>query len=532
MGYGNCNSGPAPSGKPWEGYYYSAYGIAVKHGFQGTEEEWLESLKAPTPDLERKLDRVKIGTESEIATVDELLAVLNQNDLLFPNHAAVVDIFCGEGALGSTVSLFMYDSIDRGSAITVSRLSALDGLKLVKKTDGYDYPWQVDRSGEYPKLNGKKIYIYGDSLSDQWSQSAQYLQPNWVTKAENMLPGSIFVNRAEAGTTIAGTESVSISSKILAETGTDAEIIILFGGTNDYLQSRDIGSFGASTPDQSTFCGALDLIADKLHEIGPMAKVFVITPPKLNPTNDRILWASGQSYAVGVVRRVTEDSVTTNYKCVQAHTSSDSNKPPDAAYWEVWKDRDLKPPVVYRAALAAWAAKNGYTLIDGYAFPLLDPYTDAERYQIYDGQKIHQYTKYAQTLADYILSKMTSGGDAALSRELTKIDVSGDHGAYFTVTSASAYFGSDGKVDLVVNGSAASSTGKNTIILPAHLCPVENERCFARVAVNDTVYAVPCTISSSMGTIAIESAPASGSSTIGIKATFNTKLSGYSPNPA
>ena len=35
----------APSGLPWEGYYYSAYGIAVKHGYTGTEEEWLASLK-------------------------------------------------------------------------------------------------------------------------------------------------------------------------------------------------------------------------------------------------------------------------------------------------------------------------------------------------------------------------------------------------------------------------------------------------------------------------------------------------------
>jgi len=29
----------------WKGYYLSAYGIAVKHGFTGTEEEWLDSLK-------------------------------------------------------------------------------------------------------------------------------------------------------------------------------------------------------------------------------------------------------------------------------------------------------------------------------------------------------------------------------------------------------------------------------------------------------------------------------------------------------
>ena len=29
----------------WRGYYLTAYGIAVKHGFKGTEAEWLESLK-------------------------------------------------------------------------------------------------------------------------------------------------------------------------------------------------------------------------------------------------------------------------------------------------------------------------------------------------------------------------------------------------------------------------------------------------------------------------------------------------------
>ena len=31
-------------------YYITAYGIAVKHGFEGTEEEWLESLRGPKGD--------------------------------------------------------------------------------------------------------------------------------------------------------------------------------------------------------------------------------------------------------------------------------------------------------------------------------------------------------------------------------------------------------------------------------------------------------------------------------------------------
>lgn len=39
-GYGNTKIGTE-----WRGYYITAYGIAVKHGFQGAEEEWLKSLK-------------------------------------------------------------------------------------------------------------------------------------------------------------------------------------------------------------------------------------------------------------------------------------------------------------------------------------------------------------------------------------------------------------------------------------------------------------------------------------------------------
>ena len=36
---------PADNGGGFPGYYISAYGIAVNHGFSGTEAEWLESLK-------------------------------------------------------------------------------------------------------------------------------------------------------------------------------------------------------------------------------------------------------------------------------------------------------------------------------------------------------------------------------------------------------------------------------------------------------------------------------------------------------
>ena len=51
-------------------YYLSAYGLAVKHGFKGTEEEYLASLKGETeePDIETVLSGVTMPyTEANYA---------------------------------------------------------------------------------------------------------------------------------------------------------------------------------------------------------------------------------------------------------------------------------------------------------------------------------------------------------------------------------------------------------------------------------------------------------------------------------
>lgn len=51
----------------WPGYYYSAYGIAVKHGFEGTEEEWLESLKGADGEKgEPGLNQISTATSTSI----------------------------------------------------------------------------------------------------------------------------------------------------------------------------------------------------------------------------------------------------------------------------------------------------------------------------------------------------------------------------------------------------------------------------------------------------------------------------------
>ena len=65
---------PADGGMEDRGYYLSAYGIAVKHGFRGTEEEWLESLKGkPGSGGEEsiRIPSAQVGQFVVVESVDE-----------------------------------------------------------------------------------------------------------------------------------------------------------------------------------------------------------------------------------------------------------------------------------------------------------------------------------------------------------------------------------------------------------------------------------------------------------------------------
>ena len=59
---GKCCGKDVPSGLPWSGYYFSSYGIAVKHGFKGTEEEWLEQQNYYVNLAKEEADRAELAT--------------------------------------------------------------------------------------------------------------------------------------------------------------------------------------------------------------------------------------------------------------------------------------------------------------------------------------------------------------------------------------------------------------------------------------------------------------------------------------
>lgn len=86
------------NGDNWRGYYLTAYGIAVKHGFSGTEEEWLESLKGETGEpftngyyntYEDMVSEHPTGKEGESYLVGMDLYVWNQDESQWEDKGSI-----------------------------------------------------------------------------------------------------------------------------------------------------------------------------------------------------------------------------------------------------------------------------------------------------------------------------------------------------------------------------------------------------------------------------------------------------------
>ena len=137
------------------------------------------------------------------------------------------------------------------------------------------------------KFNGKTAIAFGDSITAGVANdgngnisagSNSYINI-FATRA-----GLALTNRAVSGSTItyaAGETYESVYTKVLAMTETP-DVIIISGGTNDYNQGKELGSFGST--DKTNFYGALYQICEKLKTHNSNATVIFITP--INVTKD------------------------------------------------------------------------------------------------------------------------------------------------------------------------------------------------------------------------------------------------------
>ena len=122
-------------------------------------------------------------------------------------------------------------------------------------------------------LSGKTINILGDSIS-----STDYVTPNWWQIIQNETDAS-FNNYAISGTSI--TKINGYSNEFVTRytnMANNCDMVIVFGGMNDYLHSAILGNWSNSNDDIETLCGALHTLIQGLVTKYPNKPILFINP--------------------------------------------------------------------------------------------------------------------------------------------------------------------------------------------------------------------------------------------------------------
>ena len=165
------------------------------------------------------------------------------------------------------------------------------------------------------ELKGKKIIFLGDSITEGVGASETKKR---YTDLVAQKTGATVYNHGVSGTRIAKQKTPSYDPNWdkdfcsrAKDMEKDADIIVVFGGTNDYGHGdADLGTFSDRAND--TFYGALHTLYTYLCETYPTAKKVIITP--LHRVNEESLLPDHNSFVpiaplktyVEIIREVAE----------------------------------------------------------------------------------------------------------------------------------------------------------------------------------------------------------------------------------
>lgn len=165
--------------------------------------------------------------------------------------------------------------------ITLNKISETNGQLLF---DGAPATTPVSIANQW---EGKKWVVVGDSISDSEFDTMNNKYHFYVKPKLNI---ATIYDHAQAGATIAkGTNTNNMVDII--NTITTADLITVFGGTNDYGTGKQSGTIDST--DTTTIYGALHHICQRMINYHPNAKYALFTP--LRRSNN---WAS----STGVIK--------------------------------------------------------------------------------------------------------------------------------------------------------------------------------------------------------------------------------------
>ena len=299
-------------------------------------------------------------------------------------------------------------------------------------------------------LDNKVIHIWGDSISTPGTSD----NPRWVDILDSKLPDSAYVaNMSSPGKFISGYEGIAYDMTQASSASMDCNILILFAGVNDFRHSRELTN--GTDNDWSTFAGALKTISNQIRTKIPGCNVFVVSPLKEYQAND-------EDYPEG---------------------------------------HDAKMPLIlYRNSLRNWACQQGFTYIDGYAAPMLNPANTIMR-SLYQSDGVHPNSTYSPLLCEYIYNKILTNSPVHPDKELVRIAGDSFANSEGTVSNFSIDVNEMGNahISLTISDSITAGTPYELFELPTYLYPIITCNNICRVSSGGNVAADPVIFSAANG---------------------------------
>ena len=212
------------------------------------------------------------------------------------------------------------------------------------------------------ELKGTKINFLGDSITEGSGTSSHEKMYTMVIEREY---GAICRNYGIGGTRIAR-QTTPTEEKYdrdfisrVPEMDNDADIVVVFGGTNDFGHG-DAPLGKSDSRDEGTFRGALNVLCENLINAFPKARIAFITP----------------------LHRLNED-----------------------ADWNSFGVRNAAPLSGYCDIIKEICPKYSIPVFDAYSEIGINPVFEAQK-EIYMPDGLHPSDNGHERLADYIISKL------------------------------------------------------------------------------------------------------------------------------
>ncbi len=182
--------------------------------------------------------------------------------------------------------------------------------------------------------NSYTVSFLGDSITYGWKSDKSYAE-----MLANKLEADTYNNYGIVGSTIStGGDSDTTNPMVTRYTDidSDSDLIVVFGGTNDWYHNVELGSLGDI--DTDTFYGALQTLMSSLQEDYPDATIVFVTPIKRIRDGASDMENSNGNTLEEFAEAVCEVAEANGISVIDLYHNENTDFTSDTSYTLFWSD--------------------------------------------------------------------------------------------------------------------------------------------------------------------------------------------------